>query len=426
MEQKLIVPNMIISGELTAYSRELIKIYENNGADALLLFDWSQTDEEHDGALSFLREAAQLTELPIFAGGTAKRFEDVKKLLYAGAAVAVINMRDDAADLVLEESYKRFGKEKLAVYTEWVDDYIAHREYIDRYADFLISKDSIDTDKNLLLIENTSDPEELARDLSDDTISGVSGDYVSQPHQNLFELKHYLAQQGIAVGSLKSALTFDEFELNKDGLLPVVVQDDATNEVLMVAYMNEEAFETTIRTGKMTYYSRSRQELWVKGETSGNLQFVRSLSIDCDRDTLLAKVRTLGPACHTGHNSCFYTPITALETVALNSSKQSKEYAPSADDDPEGLRVFLQEYATILDRKEHPKEGSYTNYMFDKGIDKILKKLGEEATEIIIAAKNPDPEEIKYEMADFLYHAMVLMVEKNLTWAQITEELSRR
>ena len=110
----------------------------------------------------------------------------------------------------------------------------------------------------------------------------------------------------------------------------------------------------------------------------------------------------------------------------MNSSKQSKEHAPSADDDPEGLRVFLQEYATILDRKEHPKEGSYTNYLFDKGIDKILKKLGEEATEIIIAAKNPDPEEIKYEMADFLYHAMVLMVEKNLTWAQITEELSRR
>ena len=177
----------------------------------------------------------------------------------------------------------------------------------------------------------------------------------------------------------------------------------------MMAYMNEEAFEKTLATGTMTYYSRSRQKLWLKGETSGHFQYVRSLSIDCDNDTILAKVHQIGAACHTGNRSCFFTSLAA---------KAYKEKDP--------LKVFEEEYAVIKDRKEHPKEGSYTNYLFDKGIDKILKKCGEEATEIIIAAKNPDPEEIKYEIADFLYHMMVLMVEKGITWEEITNEVADR
>ena len=177
----------------------------------------------------------------------------------------------------------------------------------------------------------------------------------------------------------------------------------------MVAYMNREAFETTVRTGRMTYFSRSRQELWIKGLTSGHFQYVKELRIDCDNDTLLAKVHQIGAACHTGNRSCFYRPIL------------KKEY-----DDTNPLTVFEDVYAVIQDRKVHPKEGSYTNYLFDKGIDKILKKVGEEATEIVIAAKNPDPEEIKYEISDFLYHVMVLMAERGVSWADITKELARR
>ena len=133
-------------------------------------------------------------------------------------------------------------------------------------------------------------------------------------------------------------------------------------------------------------------------------------SIDCDKDTLLAKVRQIGPACHTGNNSCFFTPIIEKK----NNRK----------DNP--LTVLEDVYKVIADRKANPREGSYTNYLFDKGIDKILKKVGEECTEIVIAAKNPDPEEIKYEIADFLYHAMVLMVERGVTWEEITDELARR
>ena len=187
------------------------------------------------------------------------------------------------------------------------------------------------------------------------------------------------------------------------------MQDYKTLEVLMMAYMNEEAFNNTLATGRMTYYSRSRQSQWVKGETSGHFQYVKSLDIDCDNDTILAKVSQVGAACHTGNRSCFFTNLA------------KKEY-----DETNPLMVFEDVYNVIMDRKLHPKEGSYTNYLFDKGIDKILKKVGEEATEIVIAAKNPDPEEIKYEISDFLYHVMVLMALKGVTWEDITKELANR
>ena len=209
--------------------------------------------------------------------------------------------------------------------------------------------------------------------------------------------------------NLKSSIAWSDFKLNSDGMVPVIAQDYQTNEVLMLAYMNEEAFNQTVKTGRMTYYSRSRQKLWLKGETSGHFQYVKSLTIDCDLDTLLAKVDQVGAACHTGNPTCFFQPIVGSD---------NNEKSP--------VQVFEHVYQTIIDRKNNPKEGSYTNYLFDKGIDKILKKVGEEATEVVIAAKNPNVEEVKYELSDFLYHAMVLMVEKGITWEDITGELADR
>ena len=209
------------------------------------------------------------------------------------------------------------------------------------------------------------------------------------------------------------AVSWQELKKNSDGMVPVIVQDCRTDAVLMQAYMNQEAYETTLRTGKMTYFSRSRGKLWVKGETSGHFQHVKSLCADCDLDTILAKVVQIGPACHTGSYSCFFNEI-----LSAPDGEGQLPHNPA--------RVFEEVYGVIQDRKEHPKEGSYTNYLFDKGIDKILKKLGEEATEIVIAAKNPNPNEIKYEICDFLYHMMVLMAEKNVTWEEIMEELAKR
>ena len=255
------------------------------------------------------------------------------------------------------------------------------------------------------------------QDLKNINDAGIHGAIIGKAlYENRINLKDAvdMFESGSSVieasKKLNTSLSFSDFKLNSDGLIPVVVQDYVNNEVLMVAYMNEEAYNHTVNTGVMTYYSRSRQELWLKGLTSGHYQYVKELVADCDMDTILAKVSQVGAACHTGSRSCFFNEIT------------KKDYEESNNP----LQVFEEVFDVIKDRKVHPKEGSYTNYLFDKGIDKILKKLGEEATEIVIAAKNPNPNEVKYEISDFLYHMMVLMAEKDVTWEEITTELANR
>ena len=223
------------------------------------------------------------------------------------------------------------------------------------------------------------------------------------------DFKHQLKEQGIKVDILVSKMQFSQFKTNDAGLIPVIVQDYKTDKILMLAYMNEESFNMTVKTGRMTYFSRSRNELWVKGLTSGHFQYVKEIKADCDSDTLLAKVYQVGVPCHTGAETCFFKDVIKTDYDSSNP-----------------IKVFEKVFKVIEERKDSPKEGSYTNYLFDKGIDKILKKVGEEATEIIIAAKNPDSQELKYEISDFLYHIMVLMVEKGVNWKDITKELSRR
>ena len=247
--------------------------------------------------------------------------------------------------------------------------------------------------------------------LADANVSAIALIYENETAAlpNIHAMKAALETDSVKFNLFRSSLPFSSFKLNEDGLIPVIVQDFRTAEILMMAYMNEKAYEQTLREGMMTYWSRSRQELWRKGDTSGHYQYVKSLDIDCDRDTILAKVEQIGAACHTGHRSCFYTNLA------------SKAY-----DGRNPMTVFDDVMATILERKENPKEGSYTNYLFDQGIDKILKKVGEEAAEIIIAAKNPDSDEVKYEICDFLYHMMVLMAEREVSWKDITKELAER
>lgn len=209
-------------------------------------------------------------------------------------------------------------------------------------------------------------------------------------------------------------MKFEQFKVDAQGLIPVVTQDYYSGQVLMVAYMNEEAFNKTLETNKVHYYSRSRQGLWLKGETSGHFQTLKEMLVDCDNDTLLVKVIQEGVACHTGKKTCFYRSLN-MET------KEFKELDKFKSSD-----IFQGVYDVIVDRLENPKEGSYTNYLFDKGIDKILKKVGEETAEIIIGAKNEGKEEMVYEISDLLYHLMVLMVEKGATWEDIYKELDGR
>ena len=214
------------------------------------------------------------------------------------------------------------------------------------------------------------------------------------------------------MNNLKSALKFDE-----KGLIPVVTQDVNTKEVLMLAYMNEEAFDKTIETGKVHYYSRSRSKLWLKGETSGHFQLVKGIKLDCDGDTILIEAEQLGAACHTGNKTCFYR--TKLNGEWAETREDADEEKPTA-------KILHEVYDVIVDRTVHPKEGSYTNYLFTKGLDKILKKVGEETAEVIIAAKNKSKEEITYEVSDLMYHLMVLLVERGVALEDIYGELKGR
>lgn len=191
------------------------------------------------------------------------------------------------------------------------------------------------------------------------------------------------------------------------GLVPAIAQDVHTGEVLMLAYMDREAVEKTLETGYAHYHSRSRNALWKKGETSGHTQRVLSVRLDCDKDALLLLVEQEGAACHTGRRSCFFNPI--MET--------------QAHPDPQ---ILFELRETIRDRRENPQAGSYTNYLFEKGIDKILKKVGEEATEVVIAAKNEGTAELQYEAADLLYHLLVLLEQKDLPLEAVFAELQGR
>ncbi len=201
-------------------------------------------------------------------------------------------------------------------------------------------------------------------------------------------------------------LNIDELTFDEKGLIPAIVVDAISGKVLTLAYMNKESLQISMEKGLTCFYSRSRQELWLKGETSGNYQHIVSITADCDKDALVVKVEKDGPACHTGSDSCFETPLWQSEELS--------------DFTLEGL------YGLLQGRKADLPEGSYTTYLFQKGIDKILKKIGEECTEVIIAGKADDKKETVYEIADLAYHVMVMMVEMGISLEDVHRELSSR
>lgn len=411
----------LIAGLSRNNALETAAAYSNDGADEIAYMDMTAIEDGREPDVEFMKKIAETAEVPLIVGGGVKRLEDVKKMLYAGAAKVYMKHAARLDIHFVKEMSERFGKDKIGVAIDINDvdvvSFAVKCEEMGAGNIWLLGfktgmeqrireiKETLDVP--VMIDVDDASEEQLAKTISDSTVDAVL--YTGTEVVNMMQIKHFLSGKNIEVNTFESALDFDTFKLNSDGLIPCIVQDYKTQEVLMMAYMNKESYAKTLETGRMTYYSRSRQKLWMKGEESGHFQFVKELIIDCDKDTILAKVSQIGVACHTGNPTCFFTPLA------------KKEY-----DNTNPLTVFNEVYNTIVDRKLHPKEGSYTNYLFDKGIDKILKKVGEECTEIVIAAKNPDPEEIKYEISDFLYHCMVLMVERGVTWEDITKELDNR
>ena len=418
MTYKKIIPFMNAAETDPDLLEELAVRYSNQGADELFFYDYTGDDKHTENFLAGLKQLAAKIDIPFMAGVPAHRFEDVKKAFYCGADCVVIKNELTANRELIKEAVGRFGRDHIAIELndkkEMRDELLSELEedgspiLLVKHLDFNAGmKERLENCGFSLILRDSLRNNRMEDLLSLQNVLGLSTDAFAD--RDIMAVKQTLVQSGIAVNTFASSENFADFTTNADGLVPCIVQDYRTGEALMLAYMNAESFRKTIETGRMTYYSRSRQCLWLKGETSGHYQYLKELRVDCDKDTLLAKVNQIGAACHTGNYSCFYTELMKRSADASNP-----------------LTIFHDVYDTILDRKAHPKEGSYTNYLFDKGLDKILKKCGEESTEVIIAAKNPDPDELKYEISDYLYHLMVLMAERGLDWNDIVKELSNR
>jgi phosphoribosyl-ATP pyrophosphohydrolase/phosphoribosyl-AMP cyclohydrolase len=218
-------------------------------------------------------------------------------------------------------------------------------------------------------------------------------------------------------------LGFDEKKME---LIPAIVQDVNTREVLMLAYMNEEALRRTLETRRSWFWSRSRQELWCKGETSGNKQFVKEVRYDCDEDTILLLVEQIGPACHTGHRTCFYRSLLEENSVDSEGTEQEGEKPRASSREPRANTFLNDLYRVIVQRKEKMPEGSYTAELLSAGSDKILKKMGEELAELLLAAKGEGPKRVVAETSDLLYHLLVFLAAEGIPWSAVEEELGRR
>ena len=264
-----------------------------------------------------------------------------------------------------DEGSKRFGKEKMLLSIENVDYIFKHSaEMTEMFHELVVVDPAIVeavesmTPIPYIVQTDSYEADEIIETLRKVNVRGIMGDFIGHPEIDVMELKADCRAAGIKMDNFEPSVQWSDLKLNSDGMVPVIVQDYKTNDVLMLAYMNEEAFNTTINIGKMTYYSRSRQELWIKGMTSGHIQYVKSLTADCDYDTLLARVSQIGAACHTGNRTCFFNEIIKKEYVEKNP-----------------LKVFETVYNVIAVPEGTSERGSYTNYLFDKGIDKSLKEM---------------------------------------------------
>ena len=264
--------------------------YSNNGADELLIFDLSEDDADHEQSLNLIRQISRVIDIPMSGGGHIRNLEDVKKLLYAGCQQVFLNYAKAANIDLTEEVSRRFGKDKIAICTDSFAQLQANKAKVNEYTSPVnLLCDEVDVRTTARLVEvpvlpvsTRADRHGLLKLLMLDNICGVCGDAFSDLNEDLMAAKLEAKKHGVEINTFESSMNWSELKLNSDGMIPVVVQDYKNLEVLMVAYMNREAFEKTVESGKMTYWSRSRSELWQKGATSGHVQYVKQLSIDCD------------------------------------------------------------------------------------------------------------------------------------------------
>ena len=274
---------------------ELVQLYNDSGIDKIVIFDLSTNDDEHELNIHTIKNINRNIEIKVCAGGNINRLEDVKKLLYAGCLQVILNASKPSSVGLAKEASERFGKDRILVSISNVDFIFKNQETLeDTFHEVLVldeeSLDAIENLTNIPYVVNLKQFEyqQIVTLLKREHIRGIAGPFINDTKMDIMKLKSTLSEEGIKMDNFAPDLKWSDLKLNSDGMVPVIVQDYRTDEVLMLAYMDEEAFNTTINIGKMTYYSRSRQELWTKGLTSGHIQYVKSLTADCDCDTILA------------------------------------------------------------------------------------------------------------------------------------------
>lgn len=417
MNYKKIIAYINAENEMATSVIRLAKKYECEGADELYIYNYSNDEASREEFLSVLRTIEKEIDIPYMAGCYIECFEDIKKLLYTGASCAVIEDKYMTGENEILLAIQRFGSNRIWFSMDSKGDFsnfdLAERKKEEGYGGIVLKhievsgklKEHLSKCPLPVIIRDSLTRNVLEEIILLENVEGIATNYYKE--KDIMKAKLRLKEENISVCTFESKLVFSDFNLNKEGLIPVVVQDYKTGAVLMLEYMNEEAFNKTVETGKMTYFNRNTKKVWCKGEKSSNYQYVKHLLIDCDNDTILAKVKQIGAACHTGNRSCFYTTLVDCKKDYMNPS------------------TILQDvYQAIKNRTMDSKENSRASYLLENGMDGILKECGEKATEIVIAAKNQDSEELKYKISDFLYHLMVLMAEYNLEWEDVAKELA--
>lgn len=309
---KQIIPFINVICENTKHVIPLAQKYVESGADGLYVFCYAKSDIEKDEFLSLLNKLTKTVDIPVIAGFYITKTEEVMKAFSAGVSKVVIQNKFLPNDYLYPEIVAKYGPDKVYLEMDqkvFMEGDFTEGQFILKH--LTLSDDFVEKVNGLngtVLFRDSLKKNAMKDLLSLNTVHGVSTDGLKDRDISL--LKGELYSDGIDVTVFKAAMSFDEFKLNSDGMVPVIVQDNDNDQVLMLAYMDKEAYEMTMKTGRMHYHSRSRNELWCKGDTSGHYQYVRKLYIDCDNDTILAKVIQIGAACHTGNRTCFYRDLT--------------------------------------------------------------------------------------------------------------------
>lgn len=426
---------------------QCIARYCSEGADEIWMLDIKASQQGRKTNMDMIRKAAAICTVPLCVGGGIKCLDDVDAVMQAGASKVGIGSAALENDEVVRRASYKYGVASVTALVDvfkndagdyevmgagqtpsgkllgpWVKqlhDWGAGEILLTTMQDgakagYDLEATRIAVAASPLSVIASGGAGELPHFVDAVKIAGAGGVLAASVfHSGKFsieQVKQALTENGIPV-LVADQVDLSAVKFDDKGLVPAIAQDAATGVVLMLAYMNRQSLQMTLKTHLATYYSRSRQELWVKGATSGNLQHVRQVSYDCDGDAILIKVAQEGVACHTGRYSCFFNPLLEL---------------PGGRSSTMGVRILQSVFDQIEDRKKNPKEGSYTNTLLSKGVDKIGKKVVEEAAEVLIAAKNRNREEVCFEVADLMYHLTVLLSEQDMCWDDIYSELENR